>query len=100
MGAGDERAPQPGRIPPRARDGAYVHLAPQITEATGLGEGWVTPLVLLFGLGLFIGNRLGGKLADPALIPLRLDRVPPAQPYENQPVQPYENQPVQIAHHH
>ncbi|MEV4181830.1 hypothetical protein AB0J28_10350 [Streptosporangium canum] len=64
----------------------------QFTEATGLGEGWVTPLFLLFGLGLFIGNQLGGKLADLALISLRLDRVLPAQPYENQP--------VQIAHHH
>ncbi|MFI6795945.1 hypothetical protein [Streptosporangium canum] len=64
----------------------------QITEATGLGEGWVTPLFLPFRLGLFIGNQLGGKLADLALISLRLDRVPPARPYENQP--------VQIAHHH
>ncbi|WP_119730179.1 MFS transporter [Thermomonospora amylolytica] len=42
----------------------YVYLAPQITEATGLGSAWVTPLFLLFGVGLFIGNQLGGRLAD------------------------------------
>ncbi|WP_376771592.1 hypothetical protein [Actinomadura alba] len=43
---------------------SYVYLAPQITEATGLSEAWVTPLFLLFGVGLFIGNQLGGKFAD------------------------------------
>lgn len=43
---------------------SYVYLAPQLTEATGLGEVWVTPMFLLFGVGLFIGNQLGGKLAD------------------------------------
>lgn len=43
---------------------SYVYLEPQLTEATGLGDGWVTPMFLLFGVGLFIGNQLGGRLAD------------------------------------
>ncbi|WP_327116044.1 MFS transporter [Nocardia sp. NBC_01730] len=43
---------------------SYVYLAPQLSEATGLGSGWVTPMFLLFGVGLFAGNQLGGKLAD------------------------------------
>ncbi|GAB2505191.1 MFS transporter [Nocardia heshunensis] len=43
---------------------SYVYLAPQLTEATGLGRHWVTPMFLLFGVGLFAGNQLGGKLAD------------------------------------
>ena len=43
---------------------SYVYLEPQLTEATGLGDAWVTPMFLLFGVGLFIGNQLGGKLAD------------------------------------
>ncbi|MFI7704023.1 MFS transporter [Nonomuraea sp. NPDC049480] len=48
---------------------SYVYLAPQITEVTGFEAGWVTPLLLLFGIGLFAGNHLGGKLADRAVMP-------------------------------
>ncbi len=43
---------------------SYVYLEPQLSEATGLGDGWVTPMFLLFGVGLFIGNQLGGRFAD------------------------------------
>ncbi|RDI46426.1 MFS transporter [Nocardia mexicana] len=43
---------------------SYVYLAPQLTEATGVSAAWVTPMFLLFGIGLFAGNQLGGKLAD------------------------------------
>ncbi|WP_171074631.1 MFS transporter [Nonomuraea basaltis] len=48
---------------------SYVYLAPQITEVTGFEAGWVTPLLLLFGIGLFAGNHLGGRLADRAVMP-------------------------------
>ena len=48
---------------------SYVYIAPQLTEVTGFGEVWITPLLLLFGLGLFVGNGLGGKLADRAVMP-------------------------------
>jgi predicted MFS family arabinose efflux permease len=43
---------------------SYVYVAPQITDVTGMKPGWITPMLLLFGAGLFVGNHLGGKLAD------------------------------------
>ena len=43
---------------------SYVYLAPQLTEVTGFDPIWVTPPFLLFGVGLFAGNTLGGRLAD------------------------------------
>jgi MFS transporter, DHA1 family, inner membrane transport protein len=48
---------------------SYVYLAPQITEVAGLSGAWITPLFLLFGLGLFVGNLVGGRLADRNLMP-------------------------------
>jgi MFS transporter, DHA1 family, inner membrane transport protein len=48
---------------------SYVYLAPQLTDVTGFGEAWVTPLFLLFGVGLFVGNTIGGKLADRNVLP-------------------------------
>lgn len=47
----------------------YVYIAPQLTEVSGFGDVWVTPLLLLFGAGLFAGNALGGRLADRAVMP-------------------------------
>ena len=43
---------------------SYVYIAPQLTDVTGLDEVWITPLLLLFGAGLFVGNMVGGKVAD------------------------------------
>jgi predicted MFS family arabinose efflux permease len=43
---------------------SYVYIAPQFTEVSGFSSGWITPLLLLFGAGLFVGNNLGGRLAD------------------------------------
>jgi MFS transporter, DHA1 family, inner membrane transport protein len=48
---------------------SYVYIAPQYTEVTGFSNGWITPLLLLFGAGLFVGNNLGGRLADKWLMP-------------------------------
>lgn len=48
---------------------SYVYIAPQLTEVTGFDPIWITPLLLLFGVGLFVGNALGGKLADRAVMP-------------------------------
>lgn len=48
---------------------SFVYLAPQFTEVTGFDDVWITPLLLLFGAGLFVGNALGGKLADKAIMP-------------------------------
>ncbi len=54
---------------------SYVYIAPQFTEVTGLSEGWITPLLLLFGAGLFVGNNLGGRLADRRLMPTVLGSI-------------------------
>lgn len=43
---------------------SYVYIAPQLTDVTGFNEVWITPLLLLFGAGLFAGNYLGGRFAD------------------------------------
>jgi predicted MFS family arabinose efflux permease len=48
---------------------SYVYLEPQIVEVAGLSGAWVTPLFLLFGVGLFFGNLVGGRLADKSLMP-------------------------------
>jgi len=54
---------------------SYVYLEPQIVEVAGLSGAWVTPLFLLFGLGLFFGNLVGGRLADWRLMPAVLITV-------------------------
>jgi predicted MFS family arabinose efflux permease len=48
---------------------SYVYIAPQLTDVAGFDKMWITPLLLLFGAGLFVGNHLGGKLTDRALVP-------------------------------
>ncbi|MBH1967515.1 MAG: MFS transporter [Pseudomonadales bacterium] len=49
---------------------AITYISPMMTELTGYTDHGVTGILFLFGLGLFIGNLLGGKLADRALMPL------------------------------
>ena len=44
----------------------YTYVQPVLTRVTGLSEASVSPVLLLFGGGLAIGNLLGGKLADKA----------------------------------
>lgn len=43
---------------------AFTYIAPMLTQVTGVPESWVAPILLLFGVGMVIGNPLGGKLAD------------------------------------
>jgi MFS transporter, DHA1 family, inner membrane transport protein len=47
---------------------SYVYIAPQYTDVAGISSAWVTPLLLLFGAGLFVGNHIGGRLADARLM--------------------------------
>jgi MFS transporter, DHA1 family, inner membrane transport protein len=49
---------------------SITYIAPMMTEVAGYTEGAVTWLLALFGFGLFVGNILGGRLADRALMPL------------------------------
>ncbi|MFF3563226.1 MFS transporter [Streptomyces sp. NPDC002574] len=50
----------------------YSYVTPLLTEVAGFGEGSVTIVLALFGVGATIGNLLGGRLADRALRPALL----------------------------
>nr|WP_255720476.1 MFS transporter [Acuticoccus kalidii] len=49
---------------------SITYVAPMATEVAGFDAAAVTWLLSLFGLGLFVGNILGGRFADKALMPL------------------------------
>ncbi|MFE6555392.1 MFS transporter [Streptomyces sp. NPDC057746] len=49
---------------------AITYITPMMTQVTGYAEGAVTWLLVLFGIGMFLGNLLGGKFADRALMPM------------------------------
>ena len=49
---------------------AITYITPMMTEVAGYTEAAVTWLLVLFGIGMFLGNLLGGKLADRALMPM------------------------------
>ncbi|WP_369148394.1 MFS transporter [Streptomyces sp. R44] len=49
---------------------AITYIAPMMTHAAGYSDGAVTWLLVLFGIGMFLGNLLGGRFADRALMPL------------------------------
>jgi len=42
----------------------FTYIAPALTEITGFSDAAVSPILLVFGGGLVLGNLLGGKLAD------------------------------------
>ncbi len=44
--------------------GAFTYIAFTLTEVTGFSASAVPWLLILFGVGLFIGNTVGGKAAD------------------------------------
>ncbi|QIZ97203.1 MFS transporter [Leifsonia sp. PS1209] len=47
--------------------GAFTYMAFTLTEVSGFSSGAVPWLLILFGVGLFAGNALGGRFADRAL---------------------------------
>ncbi|MEU1785731.1 MFS transporter [Streptomyces sparsogenes] len=49
---------------------AITYITPMMTRVAGYPEGAVTWLLVLFGIGMFFGNLLGGKFADRALMPM------------------------------
>ncbi|MET8871072.1 MFS transporter [Nocardia sp. NPDC004604] len=49
---------------------AITYLAPMMTEVTGYAESSVTWVLVLFGMGFFLGNLIGGKFADRHLMPM------------------------------
>lgn len=42
----------------------FTYITPILQNVSGFSAGSVTPVLLLFGLGITIGNLLGGRLAD------------------------------------
>ncbi|MBQ1093636.1 MFS transporter [Streptomyces sp. B93] len=49
---------------------AITYITPMMTEVAGYTEAAVTWLLVLFGIGMFLGNLLGGRFADRALMPM------------------------------
>ncbi|MGJ6967096.1 MFS transporter [Streptosporangium sp. G11] len=49
---------------------AITYIAPMMTEAAGFAESSITWLLVLFGLGMVVGNLVGGRFADRALMPM------------------------------
>ncbi len=50
----------------------FTYIQPILTEVTGFAASAVSPILLVFGVGLIAGNLLGGKLADRKLMPALL----------------------------
>ncbi|MGI5460395.1 MFS transporter [Streptomyces sp. CA-249302] len=49
---------------------AITYITPMTTKVTGYSAGAVTWLLVLFGIGMFLGNLVGGRFADRALLPM------------------------------
>lgn len=49
---------------------SITYIAPITLNVTGTPESWITIYMVVFGLGLFIGNIMGGRLADVNLLRL------------------------------
>ncbi|MFD4656162.1 MFS transporter [Kitasatospora sp. NPDC058444] len=49
---------------------AITYIAPMMTDVAGYADGSVTWLLVLFGVGMFLGNLLGGRFADRKLMPM------------------------------
>jgi DHA1 family inner membrane transport protein len=50
----------------------FTYIAPILIRISGFSEAAVSPILLVFGGGLVVGNLLGGRLADRRLIPALL----------------------------
>jgi len=46
----------------------FTYIAPLLTQIVGFDKLAVSPILLVFGMGLVLGNLLGGKLADRYLV--------------------------------
>jgi DHA1 family inner membrane transport protein len=42
----------------------YSYVSPILTDLGGIPEGWVTPVLGLFGVGTTVGTLMGGRLGD------------------------------------
>lgn len=47
----------------------FTYIAPLLTRVSGFADSAVSPILLVFGGGLMLGNLVGGRLADRRLVP-------------------------------
>ena len=47
----------------------FTYIQPILTRVTGFSDAAVSPVLLVFGVGMILGNLLGGRLADKRLVP-------------------------------
>jgi MFS transporter, DHA1 family, inner membrane transport protein len=47
----------------------FTYIQPILTRITGFAESAVSPILLVFGVGMIVGNLVGGRLADRRLLP-------------------------------
>ncbi|MCF2522578.1 MFS transporter [Bradyrhizobium sp. G127] len=47
---------------------AFTYLTPMLTKITGFSDAAVSPILLVLGAGLMVGNLLGGRIADKHLM--------------------------------
>ena len=47
----------------------FTYIQPLLTRITGFSEAAVSPVLLVFGVGMIAGNLAGGRLADRRLVP-------------------------------
>lgn len=47
----------------------FTYIAPLLIKKSGFAAAAISPILLLFGGGLVLGNLVGGRLADRALVP-------------------------------
>ncbi|MFD7233713.1 Cmx/CmrA family chloramphenicol efflux MFS transporter [Streptomyces syringium] len=53
-----------GALVNAATFGSFTFLAPVVTDTAGLGELWVSVVLVLFGAGSFVGVTFAGRLSD------------------------------------
>ena len=49
---------------------AITYIAPMMTEVAGFADASITWLMVVFGVGMVVGNLLGGRFADRRLMPM------------------------------
>src|SRR5688500_16025447 len=47
----------------------FTYIQPMLTRISGFSEAAVSPILLVFGVGMIVGNLVGGRLADRRLLP-------------------------------
>ncbi|MFF4758435.1 Cmx/CmrA family chloramphenicol efflux MFS transporter [Streptomyces sp. NPDC001292] len=53
-----------GALVNAATFGSFTFLAPVVTDTAGLGELWISAVLVLFGTGSFVGVTVAGRLSD------------------------------------